>query len=150
VRRRAPVDKTTILQHIDRIEQELRNLRAHIEAEQEVVDLGRQGTWHAAKLAHLLPRTDHLPGVLALFDLTAEWAPHTVTYSNVLARSGLTDQQQSREHSRLSWATRRLFGTKGWPLECWQGADEMLYRMPAAIAGWWLALRDGDSQAAAS
>jgi hypothetical protein len=146
------MDTVTILRRIDAMEQMLRDLRNDVlageEADGEVVDLGRQGTWRFGMLAELLPHIEHLPGVMALLDLTAERSPEVVTFSEVLERSGLPEKQQSGDHSRLSWAARRLFDRKTWPLDCWQAANgEMHYRMPTAIAGWWRTIR-GQEQAA--
>lgn len=140
------MDKVTILRRIDALEQMIRDLRNDVladEAEGGVVDLGRQGTWRFGMLRELLPRIEHLSGVMALFDLTAERSPEVVTFSEVLERSGLPERRQSGDHSRLSWVSRRLFGEKAWPLECWQAADgEMHYRMPTAIAAWWRTIRE--------
>jgi hypothetical protein len=140
------VDKTIILRRIDALEQMLHDLRNDVLADEEAggeaVDLGRQGTWRFGMLSELLPHIEHLSGVTALLDLTAERSPEVVTFSEVLERSGLSEKQQGGDHSRLSWATRRLFGAKAWPLECWQAADgAMHYRMPTTIAGWWRTIR---------
>ena len=136
------MDKGAVLRRIDAMEQLLRDLRNDVLADdsfdEESVEIPRQGTWQRSKLATLRPRIEHLPGVIALFDITSERAPQQVTYADVIARSGLTDRAQRNDHARLSWVTKELFGAKTWPLEWQQAADgEMRYRMPAAVARWW-------------
>jgi hypothetical protein len=140
------VDRTVILRRIEALEQMLRDLRNDVladdEGEAETVDLGRQGPWSRANLHNLYPSIEHLAGVMALLDLAAERSPEIVTFREVLARSGLTEKEQGNDHSRLSWATKRLFGEKKWPVDNWQATDgEMHYRMPTLIAQWWRALR---------
>jgi hypothetical protein len=147
------MDKVVILRRIDALEQMLRDLRNDVLAYEEggeAVDLGRQGTWRLGMLSELLPRIEHLPGAMALLDLTAERSPEVVTFGEVLERSGLSEKQQSGDHSRLSWTTKRLFGKgeKVWPLDCWQAADGVMhYRMPTRIAKWWRTIR-GQQEAA--
>jgi len=93
-------------------------------------------------LEALYPHIEHLAGALALLDVTAEHAPHAVTYQEVLNRSGLPDQEQRNDHTRLSWATKQLWGHKMWPLEWQQAANgELRYRMPTKIAHWWRDIR---------
>jgi hypothetical protein len=140
------VDKTSVLRRIDAMEQLLRDLRADVlagdEPSTEVVDVGRQGSWHFRNLEDLYPSIEHLAGVTALFDLAAERSPEIVTFREVLARSGLSEREQSNDHMRLSWATKRLLGKKRWPVDNWQAADgEMHYRMPTQIAQWWQTIR---------
>lgn len=136
------MDKAAVLRRIDAMEQMLRDLRNDVLDEDEVVDLGRQGSWRFAMLNDLFPHVEHLPGAMALLDLTAERSPEVVTFGEVLERSGLSERRQSGDHSRLSWAARRLFDRKTWPLECWQAADGVMhYRMPTAIAEWWRTIR---------
>lgn len=140
------VDRISILRRIDAIEQLLRDLRHDVladdEASAEAVDVGRQGPWHLSDLENLYPSIEHLAGVTALFDLAAERSPDIVTFREVLARSGLSVKEQSNDHMRLSWATKRLLGAKRWPVDNWQAADgETHYRMPTLIAQWWQAIR---------
>lgn len=141
------MNKTVVLRRIDALEQMIRDLRNDVladdESDAETVDVGRQGTWSLHNLQDLYPSIEHLTGVTALLDLAAERSPEIVTFQGVLARSGLTEREQSSDHSRLSWATKRLFdGEKRWPVDNWQGVDgEMHYRMPTLIAQWWRALR---------
>jgi len=70
-----------------------------------------------------------------------------LSYTELLARSGRSEQQQRNEHAALSVVTRELFGEKRWPVENWQqgspnteGRAEMLYRMPPTIAEWFRAI----------
>jgi len=141
------MDIPAVLRRIDLMEQLLQDLRADVmtnesEPEEQVIVSDRQGTWTRTKLETLYPRVEHLTGVMALFDLTAELAPSPVSYQEVLRRSGLTDQEQRNDHSRLSWAAKELFGNKRWPVDWQQPASgDLRYRMPAKIAQWWLALR---------
>lgn len=115
----------------------------------ETVQVPRQGAWRRGMLAELWPRVRHLPGVRALFEVCASRPDQTVRYSDVLAASGLDALQQKNEHARLSRITGELFGDKRWPIENWQGSPvepdgpaEMIYRMPATIAGWWHEIAD--------
>ena len=141
------MDRATVLRRIDAMEQMLRDLRNDVLAEDrqdgEFVEIGRQGSWSLKMIQDLYPLIEHMPGVIALFDLSAERAPDIVTFREVLNRSGLSEKQQSGDHARLSWVTKRLFdGEKKWPLETWQAADgESHYRMPTRIAQWWRATR---------
>jgi hypothetical protein len=136
------MDKNAVLRRIDAIEQMLRDLRTDVMTEdsgaEEAVEVPGQGTWRRSMLADLRPDLQHLRGVVALLDLAAERAPQQVTYKEVLARSGLSDREQRNDHTRLSWATKRRWGAKTWPVEWQQAADgEMRYRMPDDIARWW-------------
>jgi hypothetical protein len=139
------MDKDAILRSIDELDQKLRELRNHVladdsPAEEAVTVSERQGEWKRSDLEGLYPLIERLPGALALLDVTAEHAPHAVTYQEVLHRSGLSDQEQRNDHTRLSWATKRLFfpGGKRWPLDWQQAANgEMRYWMPAKVARWW-------------
>jgi len=140
------MDREAALRRISALEQIIQDLRNDImagdEPGAESVDLGRQGTWRFGRLQELHAHVEHLTGVMALFDLCAERSPETVTFGEVLERSGLTEKQQGGDHSRLSWVAKRLFGEKLWPLECWQAADGVMhYRMPTMIARWWQAIR---------
>lgn len=140
------MDKSAVLRRIDAMEQLLQDLRNDVltddSPEEESVEIPRQGKWRRSMLAGLRPHIEHLPGVIALFDLTAERAPQQVTYADVIARSGLSDRAQRNDHARLSWVTKELFGAKTWPLEWQQAGDgEMRYRMPASVARWWREVR---------
>ncbi|GAA3062984.1 hypothetical protein [Actinokineospora globicatena] len=102
------------------------------------VDLGRQGTWTKGEVAALWEKSNHLPGVRSLFDITASRDGERVTFTELLAHSGLDGKQQGNEHARLSRVAADLFGAKRWPIENWQGASgEMIYRMRTEIAIWW-------------
>ncbi len=94
-------------------------------------------------LAQTWERVHDLPGVRALFEITASRPGQVVTFSELIAHSGLAEKQ-GNEHARLSRVTNEMFGEKRWPIENWQGSPgpngaEMRYRMPATIAEW---LRD--------
>lgn len=145
------MDKDAALRRIGAIEQMLCDLRNDIgsddsPAEEGVMVSERQGVWKRSDLEALLPRIEHLPGALALLDVTAERAPHAVTYRELLDRSGLSDQEQRNDHTRLSWATKQIFPEgKRWPLDWQQGTamspGEMQYRMPTKVAHWWQDIR---------
>jgi hypothetical protein len=141
------MDKAIVLRRIDALEQMLQDLRNDVLADEpdaETVDVGRQGIWRFSDLQDLYPSIEHLLGVTALFDLTSERSPEIVTFQEVLKRSGLSEKEQGSDHSRLSWATKRTFGEKRWPVDNWQAADgEMHYRMPTLIAQWWQTIRSG-------
>lgn len=107
------------------------------------VDLGRQGTWTKGEVATLWEKSQHLPGVRALFEVTANHAGERVTFSELIAYSGLDAKQQANEHARMSRIAAELFGGKRWPVENWQGsAGEMIYRMTSEIAVWWRQITD--------
>lgn len=143
------MDKDAVKRRFETLEQLLHDLRNEVLAEdgptEETVKVSeRQGTWKRSDLEALYPLIEHLPGALALLDVTAEHSPQPVTYQEVLRRSGLPDQQQRNDHTRLSWATKKLFidGGKRWPLDWQQAANgEMRYRMSAKIAQWWKDIR---------
>jgi hypothetical protein len=136
------MDKSAVLRRIDAMEQLLRDLRNDFLTDdrgvEQAVQVPGQSTWRRSMLTDLRPDIQHLPGVVALLDLAAERAPQHVTYGEVLARSRLSDQEQRSNHQRLSWVTKRLFGTKTWPVEWQQAANgETRYRMPTEVARWW-------------
>jgi hypothetical protein len=142
------MDRAAALRRIDAVEQLLRDLRADLATDDdlaaaEIVEVPGQGAWTRKMLEQLLPQVEHLPGVLALFDVAAERAPGSVAYAEVLDRSGLSSQEQSSQHSRLTWTTKRLFnGRRIWPVGWRQATDGTLsYRMPSTVAGWWRAIR---------
>lgn len=142
------MDRAVALRRIDAIEQMLRDLRNDVladdEPDTESIDMGRQGVWTRRDLQDLYPSIEHLMGAMALLDLATERSPEIVTFREVVARSGLTDKEQASDHSRLSWATKRLFGSERgrWPVDNWQAADgEMHYRMPTLMARWWQEIR---------
>lgn len=61
-----------------------------------------------------------------------------MTFSELIAYSGLDAKRQANEHARMSRIAPGLFGSKRWPIENWQGsAGEMCYRMTGEIAVWW-------------
>lgn len=104
----------------------------------------RQGRWTQQEVVDLWSRVSHLTGIRALFEVTSERAGESVTFSEVLERSGLTERQQRNEHARMSRLAAELFGAKRWPIENWQGPpqtttgrEEMLYRIHPTIATWW-------------
>jgi hypothetical protein len=142
------MDKDAVLRRIDTLEQTLRDLRNDVladdtPAEEAVKVSERQGVWRRSDLEGLYPLIEHIPGAIALLDVTAEHAPHAATYQEVLRRSGLSDQEQRSDHTRLSWATKKLLGSKKrWPLDWQQAANgELRYRMPTKVARWWQDIR---------
>jgi hypothetical protein len=107
------------------------------------VQIPRQGRWTPSMLEELWATVEHLPGVRALFELTAEHPNGVVTFDQIRERSGLTSLAQRNEHAALGRMANRLFGEKRWPIENWQGAPPhggravMQYRMTATISEWW-------------
>ncbi|WP_030845101.1 hypothetical protein [Streptomyces sp. NRRL F-4474] len=122
----------------------LNGLLANIDGTETAIDLGRQGLWTKAQVSLLWSRVDHLPGVRALFEVTAERPDEKITFTEVLQRSGLPERQQSNEHAALSRISGQLFKEKRWPIENSQGGSdsttgkaEMLYWMDSRVAAWW-------------
>jgi len=121
------------------------------------IQVPRQGRWTPAMVDQLWASVAHLPGVRALFEVTADHPNQAVSFGQVLARSGLTPLQQRNEHAVFSRTAARLFGEKRWPIENWQsgpgveGKTSVLYRMGGTVATWWheiVAERTGVSEAA--
>jgi hypothetical protein len=139
--------RPTIVQAITDAESLLTRLTAvlaDIDGDAESIHLQRQGRWTPEMVATLWPKVTHLDGVRALFTLTAERPDQAITFTELIARSGLPEQQQRNEHARLSRITAELFGEKRWPIENWQGnaptaggKAEMMYRMSGTVAAWW-------------
>ena len=107
----------------------------------DAIQVPRQGRWTRPMLAQTWERVHDLPGVRALFEITASRPGQVVTFTELIAHSGLAVKQQGNEHARLSRVTNEMFGEKRWPIENWQGSPgpngaEMKYRMPATIAEW--------------
>ncbi|MFD8767137.1 hypothetical protein ACFV03_51045 [Streptomyces mirabilis] len=122
----------------------LMGVLAEIDGTDTAIDLGRQGLWTKAQVALLWSRANHLPGVRALFEATAERPNEKLTFSEILQRSGLAERQQSNEHAALSRISGQLFNEKRWPIENSQGGTdsatgkaEMLYWMDSRVAAWW-------------
>ncbi|MFI1567915.1 hypothetical protein ACH4ZX_33665 [Streptomyces sp. NPDC020490] len=122
----------------------LNGLLAQIDGTDTAVDLGRQGLWTKAQVELLWHRVNHLPGVRALFEATAERPGEKVTFTEILERSKLPERQQSNEHAALSRISAQLFKEKRWPIENSQGGSdsttgkaEMLYWMDSRVAAWW-------------
>lgn len=99
----------------------------------QYVQVPSSGRWTKPMVAQLWDASQHLPGVRALFKVTAARPNETVLFDDVLARSGLTPKQQGNEHaSRLAF---ELFETTFWPIQTWQGSGsggsraQMNYRM---------------------
>jgi transcriptional regulator with XRE-family HTH domain len=119
-------------------------LREEAAAEIEVVQIPGQGAWQRQMLVELYPHIEHLPGVLALMDLTSERAPESVSYTEIKQRSGLSDRQQRSDHAALTRTAKRIFERRTWPLAWRQTADGATqYWMPARMADWWRELRRG-------
>ena len=118
------------------------------------IQVPRQGRWTPTMVDQLWASVAHLPGVRALFEVTADHPNQAVSFEEVLARSGLTPLQQRNEHAVLSRTAARLFGEKRWPIENWQsgpgteGKTSVLYRMPGTIGEWWHKIT-GDAPGAA-
>ncbi|MFE2729475.1 hypothetical protein [Kitasatospora sp. NPDC059327] len=135
------------LSDVEAMHRKLTALLGNIDGTATAVDIPRQGQWTVQQVAVLWRRAKHLPGVRALFETTAAHAGEKVTFSQILAVSGLDELQQRSEHARLSRLASDLFGEKRWPIENWQGSPdstsgkaEMVYRMPLPIAAWWRGL----------
>jgi hypothetical protein len=144
----ARLNKQSLLQRIDAIEQQLQDMRTEIvtddAAEEEIVEVANQGPWRRQMLEKLYPHIEQLPGVIALLDLTAEHAPEYVPYEEVKRRSGLTDRQQRNDHAALTRMATKVLGQRTWPV-AWQqtAAGPMRYWMPVRMAAWWRELRKG-------
>ena len=114
----------------------------------EAVQVPRQGRWTRQMLADMWRQVAHLSGIRALFEVTSEQPGESITFSTLIERSGLTEQQQRNEHARMSLVSAKLFNRKTWPIENWQGPrtptgrEEMLYRLDPTIAGWWRSIAD--------
>ena len=139
------MNKQSLLRRIDAIEQQLQDMRREVledGAAEEVVQVTGQGAWQRPMLVELYPHIEHLRGVLALLDLTAEHAPEPVSYEEVKRRSGLTDRQQRNDHAALTLAAKKTFGRRTWPV-AWQQTSEgaLRYWMPARMATWWKEIR---------
>jgi hypothetical protein len=140
------VDKQSLLRRIDAMQQQLQDMKREVladgAAEDEVVQVTGQGAWRRPMLAELYSHVEHLRGVLALLDLTAERAPEPVSYEEIKRRSGLTDRQQRNDHAALTLASKKAFGGRIWPV-AWQQTAEgaMRYWMPSKMATWWKEIR---------
>ncbi|MFE1294038.1 hypothetical protein [Streptomyces sp. NPDC058731] len=122
----------------------LNGLLAEIDGTATAVDLGRQGLWTKAQVELLWHKVNHLSGVRALFEATAERPDEKVTFTEILERSKLPERQQRNEHAALSRISAQLFKEKRWPIENSQGGSdsttgkaEMLYWMDSRVAAWW-------------
>ncbi|MFF4960208.1 hypothetical protein ACFY2Z_24655 [Streptomyces sp. NPDC001222] len=139
--------RTTVvaaLAEADSLREKLNGLLAEIDGTESAIDLGRQGLWTKAQVALLWDKANHLPGVRALFEATAERPGEKVTFTEILERSKLPGRQQSNEHAALSRISAQLFKEKRWPIENTQGSSdsatgkaEMLYWMDSRVAAWW-------------
>ncbi|MFF3947153.1 hypothetical protein ACFYYN_20320 [Streptomyces sp. NPDC001902] len=132
------------LADVESLNVKLTGLLAEIDGTDTAIDLGRQGLWTRAQLALLWSKVNHLPGVRALFEATAEHPDEKVRFTDILQRSGLPERQQSSEHAALSRISGQLFKEKRWPIENSQGGidnatgkAEMLYWMDSRVAAWW-------------
>ncbi|MFC9465226.1 hypothetical protein [Streptomyces coelicoflavus] len=132
------------LADLESLNTKLNGLLAEIDGTDTSVDLGRQGLWTKAQVELLWRKANHLPGVRALFEVTAERPDEKVAFTEVLQRSGLPERQQSNEHAALSRISAQLFKEKRWPIENTQGGSdattgkaEMLYWMDSRVAAWW-------------
>lgn len=112
------------------------------------VQVRRQGLWTRPMLEQLWSAVRHLDGIRALFELTAATPGQPITFSRVIARSGLAERRQRNEHARMSRVSAELFGATRWPIEAWQGPPhgpegkaEMLYLMDETVAIWWRAIQ---------
>ncbi len=129
------------------LQKRLAGLLADIDGTASSVLIPRQGRWTEEEVQLLWGEVKHLAGVRALFEVTAERPGETVTFTELIQRSGLDERQQRNEHARLSRVAAELFGAKRWPVENWQGGHdsekgkaEMIYRMDTVVAEWWRAL----------
>ncbi|MER5664374.1 hypothetical protein [Streptomyces mirabilis] len=132
------------LADVESLNAKLNGLLAEIDGTDTAIDLGRQGLWTKAQVALLWGKVNHLPGVRALFEVTAERPGEKLTFTEILERSGLPERQQSNEHAALSRISAQLFKEKRWPIENTQGGSdsatgkaEMLYWMDSRVAAWW-------------
>lgn len=113
------------------------------------IEVAGQGVYTKRTLKHHWDRAKHLPGIHALFELTASRAGEWVPFADVVQESGLAPVQQRNEHSRMTAVSVKLFGEPRWPIEWWTRRvqdrntwgvaqnTERHYRMDPAIARWW-------------
>lgn len=102
----------------DRMRQHLTALLAQLDGGDEAVVVPGQGTFTRSGFVTLANNVAHLRGVRALFDVTSERAGETVLFSEVTARSGLSDKRQGNEHARMSRIASDLFNQRIWPVTC--------------------------------
>jgi hypothetical protein len=130
------------LAHIEAMRQRFAHLLADIEGTIGV-QVPNQGRWTKDDVAALWTGVRHLQGAAALFEVTARHPNEAIAFDDVLAASGLTDQQQRSHHARISRISTGLFGGPRWPIQNWQGQPRhdgkapMLYRMGGTVAEWW-------------
>ncbi|SEB48298.1 hypothetical protein SAMN04489844_0243 [Nocardioides exalbidus] len=102
-----------------------------------------QGLWTEGMVRQLADGLTY-PGVTALLDRCAAEPDRWVVKSDVEQAGGISPIQLRNELGALSKLTKRLFGGAAtWPMQWRKGKGKYYYRMPAAVAEWWLAARAG-------
>lgn len=96
------------------------------------------GAWTRSMIEQLRPEIRTYRGAVAAFDLAAGSPGELVTLDEIEAACGLSRKQISSDLGAMSKATRRLFGTKAWPMRAMQSNSGMNYLMRPQIAEWWL------------
>jgi hypothetical protein len=110
----------------------------HNEAGDSVYIDFRQGSWTATMLEQLRREIYLYPAAVGLLQYAAEHPGVEVTYRDFLQQSSWTDTQIRSELGAVSKVSRKLFGSKVWPLRTRQGKDGVMrYFMPEPIAEWW-------------
>lgn len=146
------------LEKLGAVQAELEAVMAQMDS--EPFKVAGQGVYTKHTLKEQWDRTKHLPGVQALFEVTASKAGEWVAFSDLLARSGLSPVQQRNEHARLTAVGVQIFGERRWPIEYWtrksegrstwgeEQKTERHYRMDLIIVRWWFEIRDEEDGAA--
>lgn len=107
--------------------------------DEEAVDVPRQARWTRRMIEQLKKAVTRYPGAFAVLDAAAALPDEPVRLDTVAQDSGIPVRQIAAELGAMSKLARRLFGgRKIWPMEVWQGPDNISrYRMPRRVAEWW-------------
>lgn len=97
------------LADVEAVQKKLRGVLADIDGTAFPVSIPRQGLWTREQVSLLWGRVRHLAGICALFEVAVERAGGTVTFTEVLERSGIDERQQGNKHARLSRVAAELF-----------------------------------------
>ena len=104
---------------------------------EDTVEVKGQGSWTKAMVAILEADLEY-PATRALFDMAAERAPRPVSFTEAAGKAGVEVKQLRAELGALSKITKRLFGTKTWPVSVKYGdAGDASYSMDQRLAKWW-------------
>jgi len=104
------------------------------------VNVEDNGAWDR-EMVHALSDRLRWPAVRRVLDLVATASPAAVPYKEALAEAGIETDKLRAELASMSKLCRDLFGRKAWPMTARQGmagGSKTGYRMPKAVAEWWL------------